>query len=404
MRKILLLLAPATLLCSTSCKKEVEPQPPTPPKELEVVWKTELLSESGYDYIDAGPYLVNSEVLFYSNYKSNGVDRPLFYLDTADGLVQRTWSNTTDINYTRERITQVDNYILFNYVGKVTCLNASSNTVSWSSNLPNVISDIYEKNGYVYLGIRFKLAGSSVYSSAILRTHVTSGQWDTVYTYTSANNYSSGFFGCGFGNLPNGDEVMVWKNAFRVGSDSFYAQIFAFNLTADSLLWRSDLIAGEETYNGTLKVVDGVVYGLLKESIVALDLTSGTIKWKKKMWAYTNFNQHVDHFYIIDNYVLMSYHYIGISLVYLNTSNGEIHHIISGLPNIIEPYTYFEGKLWGSGGELSCIDIASGKNLFANYTFSESNQLSGPVSIDNFRRVLYTHDLKSAYCIKIPDL
>jgi hypothetical protein len=357
--------------------------------------------------LEIGPILYGDELIFYSNDRTNGVERPLFFLDTINGSVKRTWSNATGIDFRKEDAAQTGNYLVFGDLSSVTCWDLQSNALTWSNN-QLAGTGIYEHNGYVYRGTYFKSSGTSNNAAAMLRSPVETNQWDTVYSLKPTENYSFRFFGCGFSNLPNGDEIVVWKSRSWTGWDTVYAQIFAYNLTADTLLWSSDVFFDEETTKGTLKVVDGVVYGLLERSVVAINLYSGKTIWAKKLWYDTNFNYRVDHFYIQDGYVLISYAYNDYTtLVYLNKSDGQISRMAQGLPQISQPYVYFEGKLFGTGDRISCVDIASGKDLLANSIQNNVAEHFWPTSritIDPIRRVFYCHDGVYAYCIKIPDL
>jgi hypothetical protein len=114
-----------------------------------------------------------------------------------------------------------------------------------------------------------------------MRTAVSSLAWDTVYSFTATDDYKPSFTGYGSGTLANGDEVVVWKSwSTKINTTEERADVFAYNLTADSLMWRvSGFMEGAMTV--PLQVQDGVVYGTLEHSAIAIDLATGNMLWQQ---------------------------------------------------------------------------------------------------------------------------
>jgi hypothetical protein len=390
-----------------ACCKDQNPVPPrtAEPKQLEVVWKTLLVptENSTVGTLAMNPILYGGEVLFNSDYTLNGVHAPVLFLDTADGSVKRTWSGLSGDAYTSSTVVETNGYLVFGELTKVDCLNMASATTQWKSTVPLLFPRLMAKNGYVYRGFPFNPIGNQYNSCALMRTAVSSLAWDTVYSFTATDDYKPSFTGYGSGTLANGDEVVVWKSWSRkLNTQQHRAEIFAYNLTADSLMWRnSEFLDHANTI--PLQVENGVVHGLIRTSAFAIDLATGNTLWRRD---FNSINGDVQFaalpFHLDGNYMLVQSQNVD-KLYYLNKITGKLIREID-VPYRYDRFAYFEGKLFGAGIGLGIIDIASGENLADKYDQSVFRRWWSGITIDPDRRVFYCHDGEYAYCIKIPDL
>jgi hypothetical protein len=275
----------------------------------------------------------------------------------------------------------------------------------WSGNVSDERPYIYANNGYIYRGFPYGYENGQYNSSRLKRTLAGSNAWETVYDFTRTDNYRPGFIGCGFGTLPNGNEVVVWKNWSVTPGNSNRTDIFAYNLTADSLMWRNtDFNVPANVL--PLKVVNGVVYGLIHASAIAIDLVSGITLWEQD-FSGQNTSLPNQFYGQSDFYIQSSYVYVkgpSDEFFILRKNNGTVWKIVQDIPSIDDKYTYFEGKLWGAGDGISAIDLSTGEDLLKDYKQIHDNSWRSSITIDPLRRVMYCHDGVYAYCIKIPDL
>jgi hypothetical protein len=409
MKKFLLPLATASILFSTSCKKEVEPQPPTPPKQLEVVWKTRTVPEfNGNTTNSLTPFLYGNEVVFSSWFnKKRGVGDRVIFLDTANGKLNRSWGDLSSTGYSEESVVHWGDYLLFGDQRRVECLNLLTGSTAWKGSVASTWTTIYVHNGFAYRGFPYDYQNGEYNSCRLKRTPVDANAWQTVYDFTRTDNFHPGFVGCGFGNLPNGDEVVVWKNWSFTASNSNRVDIFAYNLTADSLMWRNTDFRKYGSVSA-LKVVGDAVYGSLSQNMFAVDLASGKTLWQQDFSGQKLSLPISDPlFHVQGSYVIVK----GPSdeLIYVRKNYGTIWKVVYNVPQISEGYSYFENKLFGIGGSISIIDIATGVNLLKGYdqsnvTTHSWHHANSRITIDPIRRVFYCHDGVYAYCIKIPDL
>jgi outer membrane protein assembly factor BamB len=386
------------------CKEQSTPNPPAVPDQLAILWKMPITPpEASSISLSMTPILYGDEVIFNTDYTLNGVHAPVLFLDTADGSVKRTWSGLSGDAYTSSTVVETNGYLVFGELTKVDCLNMASATTQWKSTVPLLFPRLMAKNGYVYRGFPFNPIGNQYNSCALMRTAVSSLAWDTVYSFTATDDYKPSFTGYGSGTLANGDEVVVWKSWSRkLNTQQHRAEIFAYNLTADSLMWRnSEFLDHANTI--PLQVENGVVYGLIRTSAFAIDLATGNTLWRRD---FNSINGDVQFaalpFHLDGNYMLVQSQNVD-KLYYLNKITGKLIREID-VPYRYDRFAYFEGKLFGAGIGLGIIDIASGENLADKYDQSVFRRWWSGITIDPDRRVFYCHDGYHAYCIKIPDL
>jgi hypothetical protein len=396
------ILAAVALAC---CKEPSPPQTPAGVKRLEVVWKTLLVptENSSLRTLAMTPVLYDDEVVFNTDYSINGINAPVLFLDTADGSIKRTWNDLSAETYTRSTVVRSNDFLIFGDLTEVDCLNMASATTQWKSGVPLLFPKLMAANGNVYRGLPFNPIGNQYNSCALMRTAVSSLAWDTVYSFTATDDYKPSFTGYGSGTLANGDEVVVWKNwSTKINTTEERADVFAYNLTADSLMWRvSGFMEGAMTV--PLQVQDGVVYGTLEHSAIAIDLATGNMLWQRDLKAVNSLILFaVLPFHLDGNFMLVQSRSVN-TLFYINKNTGSIARQVD-VPSRYDRFAYFEGNLYGAGSKISIINIASGENLLADYDQSMFESWNSGITIDPDRRVFYCHDGEYAYCIKIPDL
>jgi hypothetical protein len=406
MKHLFLITGTLALLASTGCKKWAESKLPASPKFLEVVWKTPVVdTTAGVETRGITPIIYEDMVIFSTDYTLNGKNHPIMLINAKNGIIENYWMDHKRESSESNPVLS-DNFLIFGNKSKINCLNLTSTATQWKSNITNSSTDeLYASNGYVYRCVSFKQGATSVNTSAILRSPASVEVWDTVFSFAHADNYSHRFLGCAFGNLPNGDDVIVWKNEVNASSYMYNTEVFAYNLLADSLLWRNRDFEGRSE-ELPLKIVDGVVYSLIHNKAIALDLANGSTRWSCAIPGNQSFSWGCD-FHIEGDNVLVKDP--DDKLYYINKSYGYINRMVQGLPSLTGKYVYFEGKLIGTGDRLAIIDIDTGQDLLKDYSLIHPVKdwfriwFTG-ISVDPVRRVMYASDGIYAYCIKIPDL
>lgn len=404
MRIALIIFASALLL---ACRPEVlEPLPSQYQKEeFEVLWKV-AITEGAYS-ISMDPVLFRDLVVINSEWQLQGENAPILFLDSATGAIKHLWSATPNqIDSYGGYKTAVDgDYLMLGSHLRIDCLNMSSIQSNWIATMELNSPFIYTNNGYVYRGIMHTWHNGRNKGASMMRASVSTGEWDTVYTLIQTGRYAPFFDAVGFGNLPNGDEIMVWKNRSEHTSQPDITEILAYNLTADSLMWRNRDHAVWSTIQ-PVQIYQGRVYAMLSDRVIALDLMTGNTIWNQDFSSrdFTlpqTFSK--GEFYIDQNRMVVKGPNKEILIVGLHS--GVIANVIDNeYYGIDDPFTYFEGKLFfGNSGGLAIIDAYSGESLVETSQVEHLGDIKCQILIDPTRRVLYTHDGYYLYCVKIPE-
>ncbi|GGH65191.1 outer membrane protein assembly factor BamB family protein [Phaeocystidibacter marisrubri] len=351
------------------------------------------------------PVMYKDVVVFSSDRVVNTVRSPVVFLDTATGEIRDYWTDFSDgpFTYLDESMAHEGQYLFLSGQRSVDCINMETHQTQWHGPAGDNSPLIYVSDGFLYRGFEYDGMNPTNNSAAIMRTPVDSRDWDTVYAFTRTDRYKPGFDSMGFGTLTNGDEVVVWKNRSITGS-SDRTDIFAYNLTADTLLWRNmDFVEGSGVI--PLKVERGVVYGLLRNHAVALDLATGNTIWSQdfnSVKASFPLQFYEGDFYINGNTMLIkgpAHEIMGLSI-----EDGSISWLRKDLDFGIEDrFTYFEGKLFFTTTELAVIDVHTGERVLESSRVEHLGNLEGRVTIDPIRRVMYMNNGLEALCVKIPD-
>jgi len=390
----------AAFLCSCKTRNH-QNDPGVTIDNFRILWKTSITN--GPAVLGLNPILFDSLVIMNTEYDLYGDQAAILFFDTVNGEIIDTWSDYIDgvAVYTSNCYYDNSDYLVLHTKGSTDCLNIRSKQRQWASKTNNKQSAyIYGNNGFVYTSHMFGEKTASV-----LRTPIDQNNWETFYTFTANGKMRPFFDGFGFGNLPNGDEIVLWQNRTRTPIDRM--EVFAFNITADSLLWRNrDFLDFEVPFPP--KVYNGKVYGALNDGLYCLDLETGETLWTR------GYNSVFDHYYLpwAANYIgfyndQLIVHGYGSKVLYLSPEDGSIFKAVDGYPNGHGEgdYSYYQGKLYFSAAaQLVITDITTGENLATPAKLGELNdiEIRSSITIDPETGKLYFQDGYYLYCVKQP--
>lgn len=394
---------------SCSKKKVVQVSKSSSSLPFTLVWKTLLANHpKGESIIGMDPVLYEDRVLFSSDLSNDSVTAPVFFLDTADGSIKDIWSDYYDGHWTYNDIKArvSGDYLMLSSFNSINCIDMSRVETQWHGPIEWNTPPIFIFEGYIYRGIEI-YNGSSVDQAAIMRTPVDRMDWDTVYHFTRTDYRKPLFDGLGFGYLANGDAVMVWKN--RSGAYGNTAKdrtdIFAFNLSADTLMWR-DISIGVSSGYLPLEIVNGVVYGAAYGNLFAFNLEDGTKLWESdvadfvKNYQASNFDLGAIHFE--DDYFIVK----GSSdeMIAVNMADGTLKWYMDGLPyNIYSSITAHNDVLYIAAHYLVVFDVQKHEILFQGDFQDGFPKMACKIVLDPLRKRMYFHDGYYAYCYQLPN-
>jgi outer membrane protein assembly factor BamB len=371
--------------------------------QLEVVWRSHLLP-SKRESASMTPVLTDSNVLYTAYGDYNGVETPLIALSKDSGIVKRILPLGGRPRFFNWEAQQVVGDKLFLAQTKwLDCIDLKSESFAFQTSSPNGGVDIYPIENYLYKAS--DPFGSNVLVNAIERTSQYSASWETVYTYTANDGYAGGFSCITPANLPNGDELILFKNSqWNFDSAQGRMDLFCYNLTADSLLWRNKGI--EDAGNGIMpmQVVDSVVYAPGAEHFFAVNLNTGQVIWEFDYGAHSGGdNVGYGDFFINGDRLLLKPS--GDHLIVFNRHNGQIIHNRLGMGYTMKGrFTHFEGKLWYiADADLKVVDDFTGESLLPAIRQDHLGKLNENVVIDPETRLMYLCNYHEALCVKLPE-
>ncbi len=394
------LLGLITLL--SSCK-ETRPSSTIADKadQFEVLWKTPITN--GLFVTGMNPVLYDSLVVVSTEDYLFNQQSPILFVDTATGIVVDIWSDYIDGStwYWTDKYYQEGEYLVLQTMSSHDCINLETRQIQWASTTNSDQSAfIYGNNGFVYT---CQYSGEK--TASVLRTPIDQNNWETIYSFTANGKMSPFFDGIGFGSLPNGDEIVLWQNRSTHPIDRM--EVFAYNITADSLLWRNrDFPGGDIPFSP--KVYNGKVYGRYVSSVYCLDLETGETLWLRNLNTALGSGPvaaKINYIGFYDNQLIVNADRPKIA--YLNLEKGFINRVVDGYPSGYGEgdYSYYQGKLYyTSAAQLVITDIATGENLATPAKLGELNDIDirSSITIDPETGKLYFQDGYYLYCAKQP--
>lgn len=391
-----------TLYFTSSCGKEFcKPFPQIRKESLDIIWRVPIVPDTNHNFtISMNPCLHDKYVIFGSQYSINDVNAPIMFMDTASGKILHYWNDYTDGSdaFSGEQTAHEGNFLLLRSSPVIECINLNNQSKHWASWGFHGIPKIYSHQGYAYATVSFNNNRSNV----IMRTPVNQESWDTVYSFTQTDKYHPGFDSFGFGQLPNGDEVIVWKNR-NWGANGYPTDVFAFNLSADTLMWRNQDLELNSRVN-PLQVESNRVIGNVRSTLFAIDLETGGMLWTKNLGKAlgpnAEFNS-LEAIYIGETSIVVKG--TGDKLVGVLKKSGDINWVQENSGGVLDDrFTYFEGKLFFPATGLRIVDAQTGEALISESLSQEIEDIESKIIIDPDRRCMYFHNGREAFCVRIP--
>ena len=394
----------STLSLLINCRAPIDSNPPFPTADqFKVLWKTPISYGPYSPILGINPQLYDSMVVVNSSDNIYNSESPLIFIDTASGEVIDIWSNFIDGTtwYTTDQFYRKGKFLIMQTRHSTDCINLATRQRQWASTT-NVRQSafIYGNNGFVYT-----CQYADEKTASVLRSPIDQNNWETFYSFTANGKMIPFFDGIGFGSLPNGDEIVLWQNRSTHPIDRM--EVFAYNITADSLLWRNrDFPGGDIPFSP--QVHNGKVYGRYVSSVYCLDLETGETLWLRNLNTALGSGPvaaKINYIGFYDNQLIVNADRPKIA--YLNQEKGFINRVVDGYPSGYGEgdYSYYQGKLYyTSAAQLVITDITTGENLATPAKLGELNdiEIRSSVTIDPETGKLYFQDGYYLYCVKQP--
>ncbi len=289
-----------------------EPTEPSnePSEKLEVIWQSALGLVDTQKFYHEGIIITKDKVV--ATLEKRRVGDVVRLWDKQTGAFQFEWENLERKIYYRQFARIIDGNVFV--IGGINSalIDASEGQAIWTEHHFGLGS-----NANFTLNEIFQAVVDEDHYDGLDFIHLTtidkqSGGRDTILTITKTGNLSinppemyppTGWI------TPTGDSLMIFKKANRTWPP-FSIDIWAYNITADSLVWKWENFEAEGDSNKQPPLIkDGLIYLIGSNVLYCLNALDGSIVWQQEFSGMYRFTEHTQRFYemiIIDDKLVFS--------------------------------------------------------------------------------------------------
>jgi len=392
-----------------SCKKDPLPEPDPPPiaptdtNRLYIVWKKNFYNDSSRAYF-LNPYFYEDYVAFCCDRpegvnnisgmgvfkKSTGENHPLWnwepgIIDILDGL--------TDFKLGGEN----NRYVLTCNNWNVECFDIITATRKWRIQIDHTNFRIGVNGNYVYFSQEFQTHAN------LFRANIETGDTTKIFTIPKTNGYEPSIESFGGWVSPVGDSVLIFQSRqWNFSTSDGKVDIYAYNLSADSVLW----VLEDITEDGNSSVCPPNIIGnkLVFQGMRSqhcIDLITG-----KMLWEHKPLNQSfstAENLYA--NGKIFAYSYSGFVFCY-DVASGNLEWMtLLGYQVLEGRMAYYNGNIYLSGGsnypKLNCLSASTGQLIWQQQGPLGGGEIKGGVIIDPATGYLYCNNSVGILCIDL---
>lgn len=395
----------------------VEPCDTIPSTKLQILWKVPLRSDSA-ECQSRMPVLLGQNVLFSDQFNSGGEKFYCFDNETGQRIWEWTDNKTGSITNAHYGINTSNSHYIAS-MGSTYFIDRNTGSTDWwiyidglycASTRSTVIGEYYYQN--------LSICQAAYDTVSILRRTPLDMlmTWDTIFVTRPAQNdeFYSDFEPPALWIHPSGDSILIMKNRMITAFFPLINRVdlWAWNLSADSLLWRvEDFSKTGHTRIGPPTIYQDRAYLYSGGSeIHCYDLINGQAKW-------------IQHIPQVSGGFNTAQPLIADGVLFVKSTDWNAYGLNPETGSIIwqrvgdvgtseSLLAYHDGKVYYTGfdlhpGELYALDIHTGKAVWAEPSpakkkYPDASFAYNGVAIDPVRKVLYTSDYYYAYCIKLP--
>lgn len=335
------------------------------------IWQKPLLPDTAL-CICSNPIVYNGNVMA-SGYRFSTNGNSVFQMyNGADGSLIWTWENDlanggAQINHTPYASCLVGNRLAFVTSANIMCINADNGTNIWSTNPIYAMEELYSFGNTLfqtYISSPLDWDSCSMMAADI---NSSSSSWDTTFTMHKKDGYMPSIPPASFEIGLNGDTIMYYQNR-QYNFDAIDGRIdmYAFNLSADSIIWESTDIELDGNSAIYSPLIDGdYLYFKGSRNVFCFNKNTGEQVWKRG-FATMEEDLLYSNLLIVDDKLIVktsgrSIYGLNLltgSIMWENQEAGATPTEIAALNNII---------YYGSGGDgkLHAVSAETGEQLWA---------------------------------------
>ena len=414
--KVFQILLCAWLLTSFSCQKEEDIEPNLKPKPPEVspkptlVWKASL-HPNKTPCSSLPPVLFEDKVIFGAVRYSTTENMQIMALskEGAIGLwTWREWKHHAARPTERHAFCVSEPFLILSYPREIHKVDIRTGKTVWSDFRPDTTGGENRVNTF---GDMFLTTHEDIGKdfSALVRCNISQFQgWDTIHSaFRGADNFTPNFCSPSAALAPWGDTLLVFQDRsvnFKSGQGRI--TMYGYNLTADSVLWKT--LLPERNSNVALPLIEGDrVYFQTDIAVYCFNLLTGQVVWRQDFGGGHGFL--TTNLLIVGEKLIAGPHDTDLFAVDKMTGKVIWRNVDSGGSR--NYMVHYKGRIYFTAmgsAKLHCVDLATGINIFAErpptaVDDDRASYFDAEIAIDEATGLLYTHDRFHALCLKLPE-
>lgn len=380
---------------------------------IPVVWQIPLNEDTIFRFSIPAQYY-NHGILFSEQNSAGVLPMHMRYVNSETGAFIWETNSAFETDCTNPAyIFGSGSYVYNNFYATVCnsdprVVDLSAGTTLWHYECPKGrFPNITHMNNILFC---VQLTGFNPFSSgSIVKTDITTGVWDTIFTIDTVDAFSVGIYPPAAEINANNDTLIYFQNRqYRVLPYEGKIDLYGYNITKDTLIWKVENI--DPQGNSSIfppYIYEDKLFFKGAYTMFCVDTKTGNIIWEKQFTGYGE-DLLYGNILLEDNKLIVKTSYESIYALEPNTGNVIWKNEMAGAtPTDME---YFNGVIYyGSFGDLKlhAIDINDGKQLWEmespnrNANISYGAGFNRPVAIDPILNRLYTSDGYYLICFQL---
>jgi outer membrane protein assembly factor BamB len=406
-------------LLVVSCQKDpIQPVPPiSNPGKLKVLWQTPVTADTS-KHTSRPECMVEGNIVFSSNFILPSATVQL--LDAETGVEKWRYNNFDSPieGFVGFQVFGQKDKVLVNYWRNTYALDTKTGSRSWTISAEgdgnSGGSQAVLIGDYLYK-VNFHGAKPKSVSESVVRTHYSSGKWDTLVTIVAPDSFYSNIKGPVLWQNPSGDSILILRDGMLrdVLATSYEGRynlvnLYAWNINKKKFEWViNDFM--DEPFVGNQPIIDNnKLYLITDKELYCLDLSIGAVLWTQTFPDYIGSSGVVMH----NDFIIVQATFDGMWAVDKNTGIIKWHNPDTYGSTVW--LSYFDGVVYFTStgsSRLWAVNAETGKTIWnepSPNAFSSRTPDAGfafsDVVIDPERRVLYIADRYYMMCIALPEL
>lgn len=371
-----------------------------------IQWKIPLLPDTSGS-ISFHPILTEYG-LIYAMDPDDPLEKEVVRCVDHNGEENWSWSDQFPVGQHQDlaQTFRKDDFLVFGRSHNTYCVDIKTGATAWRYYNPEGDIQVYQSEHFVIKPLNYGALANQSDSAKLMISEVSAGDFHEAVSIPKTDKFHPFIPGAISYIHPEGDTIMAfYASQYHLSPFRQKTDVYAFNITADTLVWKIDSITPFGGSNIRGPQMDGdVMFVPGQYDIFAVDKWTG-----EQMWA-----SDFPHDFQGSNFLIYQ------DLIITNLDNGDLIAISKfdgsiqwhqkHLTACCTELRIYQDKLYLANGKLFIINPLNGEVLFEYRSSTAREQGRGnasflrAVSVDTVRNLMYTTDIYYLLCMELPNL